>query len=139
VLGFGARRQKGAAISYMLKYTNRDGRQRWHTIGRHGSPWTVEKARNAALQVLAVVKQGRDPAGERIAARSAITVDELAERFFTQHVEPKCKPLTARNYGNIYTKHIKKALGHRRAREVTRQDGRNSSTTPNQHALRHPR
>jgi hypothetical protein len=38
VLGFGARRQKGAEISYMVKYTTRDGRQRWHTIGRHGSP-----------------------------------------------------------------------------------------------------
>ena len=63
VLGFGARRQKGAAISYMLKYTTRDGRQRWHTIGRHGSPWTTEDARAEALRVLAAVKQGDDPAG----------------------------------------------------------------------------
>jgi integrase len=122
VLGFGARRQKSAAISYMLKYTTRDGRQRWHTIGRHGQPWTVEDARTEALRVLAAVKLGGDPAGDRIAAKAAITVEELAERFFTQHVEPKRKPLTARNYRNIYTKHIKKVLGHRRAREVTRQD-----------------
>jgi integrase len=82
----------------------------------------VEAARNAALQVLAAVKQGGDPVGERIATRAAITVEELAERFFNQHVEPKRKPLTARNYRNVYTKHIKKALGHRRAREVTRRD-----------------
>ena len=42
VSGFGARRQKGAAVTYLIKYRTLDGRQRWHTIGRHGSTWTVE-------------------------------------------------------------------------------------------------
>jgi Arm DNA-binding domain/Phage integrase, N-terminal SAM-like domain len=121
VLGFGARRQKSAVISYILKYTTRDGRQRWHTIGRHGQPWTVENAHTEALGVLTAVKLGGDPAGDRIAAKAAITVEELAERFFTEHVEPKRKPITARNYRNIYDKHIRQVLGHRRAREVTRQ------------------
>lgn len=37
VSGFGARRQAGDAISYFLKYRSADGRQRWMTIGRHGS------------------------------------------------------------------------------------------------------
>ena len=45
VIGFGARRQKGEAISYFVKYRTREGRQRWETIGRHGSPWTPETAR----------------------------------------------------------------------------------------------
>ena len=38
VAGFGARRRTGAAVTYMLKYRTTDGRQRWHVIGRHGSP-----------------------------------------------------------------------------------------------------
>ncbi len=38
VPGFGARRQKGAAVSYFVFYRTRDGRQRWFTIGRHGAP-----------------------------------------------------------------------------------------------------
>jgi hypothetical protein len=36
VSGFAARRQKGDAVAYVLKYRTKDGRQRWHTIGRHG-------------------------------------------------------------------------------------------------------
>jgi hypothetical protein len=42
VSGFGARRQKGEAVAYVLKYRTATGRQRWHTIGRHGAPWTPD-------------------------------------------------------------------------------------------------
>src|ERR1700756_3982310 len=38
VAGFAARRQKGDAVAYVLKYRTAEGRQRWHTIGRHGAP-----------------------------------------------------------------------------------------------------
>jgi hypothetical protein len=38
VTGFGARRQKGGAVAYVVKYRTVDGRQRWVTIGRHGAP-----------------------------------------------------------------------------------------------------
>ena len=38
VTGFGARRQTGSAIIYVLKYRTKEGRQRFHRIGRHGSP-----------------------------------------------------------------------------------------------------
>ena len=51
VAGFGARRQRSAAVSYVLKYRLADGRQRWHTIGRHGAPWTPDIARNEALRL----------------------------------------------------------------------------------------
>jgi hypothetical protein len=36
IAGFGARRQKGPAITYFVKYRTTDGRQRWQAIGRHG-------------------------------------------------------------------------------------------------------
>ena len=29
---FGARRQKGAAVAYVLFYRTKEGRQRWHTM-----------------------------------------------------------------------------------------------------------
>lgn len=48
VRGFGVRRQKNEAISYVLFYRTRQGRQRWYTIGRHGAPWTPEMAREEA-------------------------------------------------------------------------------------------
>mgnify|MGYP001378747206 CR=1 FL=1 len=50
--GFCARRQKSAAISYLLK-TRVAGRIRWFTVGRHGQPWTPETARKHALRILA--------------------------------------------------------------------------------------
>jgi Arm DNA-binding domain len=65
VAGFGARRQKGTAISYVLKYRTADGRQRWLTIGRHGAPWTPDMARGAARRILGQAAKGNDPAAER--------------------------------------------------------------------------
>jgi hypothetical protein len=44
VPGFGARRQKGDTVAYVLKYRTAASRQRWHTIGRHGAPWTPDMA-----------------------------------------------------------------------------------------------
>ena len=63
VKGFGVRRQKSAK-SFILKYRYL-GRQRTLTIGRYGSPWTVEMARKEALQLLAQVVRDIDPAHEK--------------------------------------------------------------------------
>lgn len=73
--GFAARRQQSDAISYILKYRTNPGRQqRWHTIGRHGAPWTPETARAEALRVLGEVAKGADPAAAKAAANAAPTV-----------------------------------------------------------------
>ena len=46
--GFAARRQRSDTVSYVVKYRTSAGQQRWHTIGRHGAPWTPETARAEA-------------------------------------------------------------------------------------------
>src|SRR4029079_13326955 len=81
VPGFGARRQKGASVAYVLKYRTAEGRQRWHTIGRHGSPWTPDTARETARIILGRVADGADPAGEKIAKRHAKDVAELCDLY----------------------------------------------------------
>jgi integrase len=59
VIGFGARRQtKG--VFYYLRY-RRNGSQVMRSIGRHGSPWTPDTARNEALRLLGGVVGGDDP------------------------------------------------------------------------------
>jgi hypothetical protein len=73
ISGFGARRQVGA-VSYMLIYRTAEGRQRWHTIGRHGSPWTPDTARREAKRLLGSVAGGIDPAALKQAKRSAQSV-----------------------------------------------------------------
>src|SRR5262249_19540450 len=55
VKGFGARRQL-QGVHYVLKIKNR-----WHSIGRHGSPWTTETARREAQRLLGQVLNGNDP------------------------------------------------------------------------------
>jgi hypothetical protein len=79
--GFGARRQKSDAISYILFYRTREGRQRWFTIGRHGAPWTPEAAREEAKRLLGDVARRSDPAAEKRAARNAQTVAELCDLY----------------------------------------------------------
>ncbi|HKM71338.1 MAG TPA: tyrosine-type recombinase/integrase [Stellaceae bacterium] len=121
--GFAARRQHSDAVSYVLKYRIRSGRQqRWHTIGRHGAPWTPETARAEALRVLGEVAKGADPAGAKAAAKAAPTVTELAVRFLAEHAEAKRKPRTAREYRRLIEKVILPVLGQRRVADVTRQD-----------------
>ena len=78
VPGFGARRQHSDAVSYVLFYRNREGRQRWFTIGRHGAPWTPDTAREEAKRLLGEVAHNADPAAEKRSKRNARTVAELA-------------------------------------------------------------
>ena len=121
--GFAARRQRSDAVSYVLKYRTSAGRQqRWHTIGRHGAPWTPETARTEALRLLGEVAKGADPAGAKAAAKAAPTVAELATRFLVEHAEAKRKPRTAREYRRLFEKVILPVLGRKRVAEVTRQD-----------------
>ena len=75
ISGFGARRQV-EAVSYVLIYRTAEGRQRWHTIGRHGSPWTPDTARREARRLLGSVAGGLDPAALKRAKRAARSVAE---------------------------------------------------------------
>src|SRR5258708_9194980 len=79
--GFGARRQQSEAVSYVLYYRNHEGRQRWHTIGRHGAPWTPEQAREEAKRLLGDVAHKADPAAQKRAKRNAKNVEQLRDLY----------------------------------------------------------
>src|SRR6516162_9336511 len=128
--GFGARRQQGEAIVYVLKYRTAGGRQRWFTIGQHGAPWTPESARRQAMQLLGDVARGGDPATEKRAARKAQTISELCDlylagatagRLMTRRRSPKKASTLATDFGRI-ERHIKPLLGRRTTGAVTRED-----------------
>src|SRR6266436_10062554 len=80
VAGFGARRQKGPAVTYFVKYRTAGGRQRWQVIARHGV-LTPDEARDKAKAILGTVVDGADPASEKMAARKAVTVSELCDLY----------------------------------------------------------
>jgi hypothetical protein len=83
VVGLGARRQRSHAVSYVLIYRTSEGRQRWYTIGRHGSPWTPETARSEARRLLGLVAAGGDPAAAKHTKRKAATVAQLCDLYLT--------------------------------------------------------
>jgi len=129
VAGFGARRQR-EAIAYILKYRTTDGRQRWHTIGRHGAPWTPDTARVEAQRLLGEVVKGVDPTGEKHGARHALTVSELSRRYLAEAEAGRVlvrggrakKPSTLMcDHGRIEG-HIVPLLGHLPVAAVKRQD-----------------
>src|SRR5271170_6029923 len=83
VPSFGARRQKGEAVSYVLMYRTREGRQRRYTIGRHGAPWTPDTAREEARRLLGEAVTGADPAADKQSKRRAETVAELCDLYWS--------------------------------------------------------
>ena len=81
VSGFGARRQATLVVSYFVTYRTTEGRKRTYTIGKHGSPWSPDTARQEARRVLGEVVKGADPVADKIAGRTAITVAELCRQY----------------------------------------------------------
>jgi integrase len=130
VAGFGARRQQSPAVSYVLIYRTQEGRQRWHTIGRHGAPWTPETARGEAKRLLGKVVDGIDPSAVKQAKRKAATVAELCDlyladaeagRLLTKRKVPKKASTLTIDRGRI-SRHIKPLLGQMKVAAVTRED-----------------
>src|SRR4029078_11619629 len=96
------------------------GRQRWLTIGRHGSPWTPEKARAEALRLLGLKAAGKDPALERDRKKGAVTITELAVRFLSEYVAQHCKPRTTEEYQRAVDCYINPVLGRQKITDLTR-------------------
>jgi integrase len=120
VAGFGLRITQAGLRTYILKYRHK-GQQRWLTIGRHGSPWTVEQARREARSKLGDVAKGRDPATEKQAKRKDLTIAELCDLYLAEGTSHK-KPLTIKADRGRIERHIKPLLGTKRVDAITRGD-----------------
>jgi hypothetical protein len=130
VTGFGVRRQKGDSIAYVVMYRTADGRLRRHTIGRHGSPWTPDMARDEARRILGEVARGGDPASEKRDRRQGETVAELCDqymadakagRLLTRRGASK-KPSTLATDAGRIERHIKPLIGALKVSSVSRDD-----------------
>lgn len=118
--GFAVRILPSGRRSYIVQYRI-GNRYRRMSLGAHGV-LTPEKARRMAFKVLAAVKDGEDPAGERSRARKACTVKELVERFDQEHISVRLKPGTAAEYRRNLRRFILPALGRLKVADVTRAD-----------------
>ncbi|MFN0191862.1 MAG: tyrosine-type recombinase/integrase [Aestuariivirga sp.] len=122
--GFGLKVSKGGRKSYICQYRTpggRSGTTRRMTIGAHGSPWSPEQAREEARRVLARAAIGSDPAREKQAIKSRISVKALCDQYVEHGCATKKLSTLATDIGRI-ERHIKPLLGHRFVQDITRAD-----------------
>ena len=118
--GFGLRVLRSGKRSYMIQY--RVGRKtRRMSLGLHGI-LTPEKARTQAINALAAVKNGEDPAGARDAARNAPTMEDLGRRVILDHATHHCKPRTVVGYRYYLKAYINPRIGTLKVRDILRSD-----------------
>jgi hypothetical protein len=117
LIGFGLRVNSVGQKVYVIKYRF-NGRQRWYTIGRHGSPWTPELARKEAFRLLGEVAQGQDPSEKRSLDRVAMTFRELCDLYLAEGVAHK-KPSTIKSDMGRIKHHLIPLLGSKRADAIT--------------------
>ena len=120
VKGFGLKITPAGGKVYVVQ-TRLNGRLRRYTIGRHGSPWTPDMARNEALRLLAEVRQGADPADEKRAREAGLTVSALCDRYLTEGCERKKLSTITLDRSRI-ERHVKPLLGNKPVKALTRAD-----------------
>ncbi|MFL5287042.1 MAG: tyrosine-type recombinase/integrase [Rhodopila sp.] len=131
VIGLGARRQAGP-VSYIVRYrTQEAGRQRTFTIGKHGSPWTPDSARDEARRLLGEVAKGGDPAAVKATRhQTPLTVAELCDQYLADAEAGRLltrrriakRPSTLVSDRGRITRHIKPLIGHLPVTTVSRAD-----------------
>jgi integrase len=124
VKGFGLMVTAGGAKSYVLQYRTPEGRSRRLAIGRHGSPWTPEEARQRATDMLRDARKGLDPLEARAEARAALTVAGLADLYLSEGSaeKPNKKASSWETDRSNIERHIKPLIGSKIARSLTKAD-----------------
>ena len=119
--GLNVRRQFSDVVTYSIVYRTLDGVQRWQRIGRHGI-WTPDLARKQARSVLMARDLGKDPSADRMALRSAPTVDQLCDSYVADmdagRINGK-KASTIRSDKSRIVTHIRPKLGKMKVASVT--------------------
>lgn len=136
VRGFGVRKQRHTPV-YVLKYRFK-GRQRFVTIGPHGSPWAPETARQEAVRMLGLLaskERPRDPAAERDNSTIELTFAEMADRYLADFATSRKKARTFSEDTRNLQRHILPFLGRLKLSEIGRRDLVRFMSTHRQHPI----
>lgn len=127
--GFGAFILPSGTRTYFVDYRNAQDVRRRMSLGRHGVI-TAEQARKLAIEALADVSRGEDPAGERVTRRKSLTVQELCKNYMHaaenglilgKGNRPKKESTLYVDRGRI-DRHIVPLLGSKRVIDVSKAD-----------------
>jgi integrase len=122
--GFGLKITRGGAKVYLLQYRmgGRGTPTRRYTIGRHGAPWTPEEARNEAVRLLGLVRDGVDPMAQKRASATAPTMTTVADviaEFLERHAS---KNRSVNEVRRSLQRDVVPAWGDRPITDITRRD-----------------
>ena len=94
IRGFGAKRTKSGAVSYVLQFRmgGRESKTRRYTIGSHGSPWSPSTARAEAERLFILVAQGTDPGEAERQRREALEAQKAQLRRLEESVGERPLP-----------------------------------------------
>ena len=120
--GFGLKVTPRGSKTFIVTYRvgrGRNAQKPRETIGRYGSPWTVDQARDEAKRILALAARGEDPREQRRKSARMPTIAELCDLYLDQGVSTKKTSTIGTDVGRIQ-RHIKPLLGHVRVDQLTR-------------------
>src|SRR6516162_7395516 len=126
--GFGLKVSPTGSKTYLVQYRlgGRQARTQRYTIGKHGSPWTPDKARAEAQRLLGRVANEIDPTKERKskldahrADAAAPTLAEFAARYIAEYAKPYKKPRTVEEDERNLRLHVNPALGGLKLKDIT--------------------
>ena len=119
--GFAIRRQKGTAVTYMVRAQVK-GKRRYFIVGHHGQAtpdggtWAPDTARKQALKIL-----GNPTIAEKAKPDTSLTFKEVAAFFETKH-GAKIKASTLDEYKTLLKLHLIPAFGAKKLTAITRAD-----------------
>lgn len=118
--GFGLKVTTSGVKTYLLQYRmgGRGTPTRRRTIGKHGSPWTPDMARDEAKRLLRLIANGEDPQAQ------APKSDDRLEAVFTEFVERyhRAKGNNVAYVMELYNRNVKPSWEKRQVASITRRD-----------------
>lgn len=117
VPGFGIRVRSSGRKTYIIRYRNRYGQDRYHTIART-CDMTPSQARDRARELFVQVKAGADPSEQRARDRAQITMQELYDLWIELHAIPTMKPSSVYQAQSLWRRHLK-VVAKKKAASIT--------------------